>query len=636
MGREDYSKAYKLGKKDYQARMLRGELPTLQILDDIMPEKGAYSEMPLGLVQIPIDQIAGTKTAGRSNSFAGNFMPILQEDTEFAYKWSDLSNHHVEEGIRDPIKAYEYMNKFYVQEGNKRVSVMKYFGVVSIPGNVIRIVPKRTDEKENRIYYEFLDFYDVAPINYIWFSQEGCFAKLQEAVGKAPGETWSGEDLLKFSFIYTKFTSEYKARGGSRLRITPGDAFLSFITLYGYDSIEEKTTSDLKELILKSWEEFELLQEDQEIDLKMKPSQEKKTLLSKLLPLSSPKLKAAFIYEKTPGTSAWTYSHELGRLYLEQTFPDEVSTISYENGTQENADSLIEDAVSKGCNLIFTTSPTFVPASVKAAIAYPDIRVLSCSLNTSHRYIRTYYSRLHEAKFLMGAIAGAMAENSRLTYIADYPIYGSIANINAFALGAKMINPRAKVYLEWSTMKDVDIEKKITESGSSCISGKDMVIPEEGTRFFGIYHMEDGHPRNLAMPLCHWGKFYEQLIRTIMDGTWKYEDNPSSMNDINYWWGMSAGVIDVICSQHLPIGTKRLVELLKNTITSGEFNPFSGILYSQTGVVVNEPDRSLSPEEIMTMDWLAENVIGSIPKKEELTEQAAPVIKQQGVIKKEG
>lgn len=53
----------------------------------------------------------------------------------------------------------------------------------------------------------------------------------------------------------------------------------------------------------------------------------------------------------------------------------------------------------------------------------------------------------------MGAIAGAMAENGRLTYIADYPIYGSIANINAFALGAKMINPRAKVFLEWSTKK---------------------------------------------------------------------------------------------------------------------------------------------------------------------------------------
>ena len=42
-------------------------------------------------------------------------------------------------------------------------------------------------------------------------------------------------------------------------------------------------------------------------------------------------------------------------------------------------------------------------------------------------------------------------------------------------------------------------------------------------------------------------------------------------------------------------------------------------------------NSSFLPEEIMTMDWLAENVIGSIPKKEELKEQAEPVIKEQGV-----
>lgn len=636
MGREDYSKAFKLGKKDFQARMMRGEVPTLAVLDDIMPQKGSYHEVPLGLVQIPVDQIVGTKTVGRSSSFSGNFMPILREDSEFASKWSNLSTCHVEEGIRDPIKAYEYMNKFYVEEGNKRVSVMKFFGVVSIPGNVTRIVPRRTEEKENRIYYEFMDFYQYAPINYIWFSQEGSFAKLQEAVGKAPEEMWTEDELLKFSALYTRFCAEYKAKGGNKLKITPGDAFLSLITLYGYDVIDEMTTSDLKELMSKSWEEFALLQEEQEIDLKMKPNQEKKPLLSILHPLSSPKVKIAFIYEKTPGTSAWTYAHELGRLYLEQTFPDEITTVFYENGTQENVDSLIEDAVNAGCNLIFTTTPSFVQASVKAAIANKDVRIMNCSLNTSHRYIRTYYSRMHEAKFLMGAIAGAMAENNRLTYIADYPIYGSIANINAFALGAKMINPRAEVYLEWSKRKDVDMEERIREIGASCVSGMDMVIPEEGSRFFGIYHMEGGHPRNLAMPLYHWGKFYEQLLRTIMDGTWKYDDDPSSTKAINYWWGLSEGVIEIICSQCLPIGTKRLVELLRSTISSELFNPFSGILYSQTGVVSENPEFSMLPEEIMTMDWLAENVIGSIPKMEELKEQAEPVIKQQGVMKKEG
>ena len=61
MSLEDYNKAYKAGKKDYQARLLRGEQPTLKVLDDILPPRGSYSEVPLGLVQIPIEQIVGTK-----------------------------------------------------------------------------------------------------------------------------------------------------------------------------------------------------------------------------------------------------------------------------------------------------------------------------------------------------------------------------------------------------------------------------------------------------------------------------------------------------------------------------------------------------------------------------------------------
>ena len=41
MALEDYNKAYKLGKKDYQARMMRGMQPTLEVLDDILPAKGS-------------------------------------------------------------------------------------------------------------------------------------------------------------------------------------------------------------------------------------------------------------------------------------------------------------------------------------------------------------------------------------------------------------------------------------------------------------------------------------------------------------------------------------------------------------------------------------------------------------------
>lgn len=633
MSVEDYSKAYKMGRKDYQMRMLMGKQPTLDVLDDILPPKSSYSEMPLGLVQIPVNQIAGTRSAGRSNAFASNFMPIMSEKSEFAAKWIRLSISHEEEGIRDPVKAYEYMNRFYILEGNKRVSVLKYFGAVSIPGNVIRLIPKRTNEKENKIYYEFLDFYDATQINDIYFSQEGSFPALIECAGKKPGETWTDDEKMDLHSLYTRFCLEYEAAGGSKLPITEGDAFLSFISLYGYETLLEQSVQQLHELITSCWEEFELRSQGMGVELKMDPSTEKKNIISQLLPVNwaNKKLKVAFVYEKQPSTSAWTYAHELGRLHLEQTFPDEIVTVSYCDVTQENADQVLEQAIAENCDIIFTTTPPLAKASVRAATLHPKVRILNCSLGTSHRYIRTYYARMHEAKFLMGAIGGSLAENNLLAYVADYPIYGTIANINAFALGAKLVNPRARVKLVWKSLKDQNIYEKLARTNADCIAGQDMLLPDDASRCFGLYQMDGEYTRSLAMPLWHWGKFYEKLIRTVMDGTWKRDDDAGTGKAINYWWGMSSGMVDVVFSKNIPIGTKRLVELLKQSICTGAFSVFGGILYSQDGIVQDDPNRILTPDEIVTMDWLAENVIGTIPKEDRFDDRAKPVISQQGV-----
>lgn len=634
MNMSNYMKAYKSGKLDYQIRFLKGQKPTLSVLDDILPPNESLTMVNLGLVQIPLDRIVGTRYEGRSNAFASNFMPILNERSEFALKWEHLCQAHETEGIRDPIKVVEYMNKFYVEEGNKRVSVMKFFDAISIPSYVTRLIPPRTDEKENKIYYEFMDFYDVSNINYISFSKEGNFARLQNAVGKKPGELWNDDDKMIFSSAYTRFTAAYEAKGGNKLSITPGDAFLIFIELHGYNEVNNITTEEMKELISKTWEEFTMHEELDTVELKMDPTVEKASLfqIGKLLPSGKSKLKIAFIYEKTPESSAWTYSHELGRKHLENTFSNEITTIRYDHVTVDTIAEYLDKAIAEKCNIIFTTTPTFASASVKTAIANPNVRILNCSLNTSHRYIRTYYPRMHEAKFLIGAIAGAMAPNDKIAYIADYPILGNIANINAFALGAQMINPRAKVHLFWSTKKDINVSEELEKLYPDCTSGTDMVILNDPTRYFGLYQMdENDYPKNLAMPLCHWGKFYEKLLRTIMDGTWKYDD--TSNKAINYWWGMSSGIIDTICSKNLPVGTTRLINLIKETIYTGDFSPFTGTLYAQGGEIVegSHAGSDLSPEDIVKMDWLAENIVGSIPSVEELKESAIPVIAQQGL-----
>ncbi|MDO5539623.1 MAG: BMP family ABC transporter substrate-binding protein [Eubacteriales bacterium] len=634
MTSENYAKAVKMGKKEVALRTAKGEYPYLAVLDNIPEAANSVMEYPLGLVQIPTDQIAGTKTDGRSRAFAANFMPVLGENSEFAVKWAQLCESHLSEGIREPIKAYEYMNKFYVLEGNKRVSVLKFFGAVSIPGTVTRIVPSRTEKKENKIYYEFMDFYNLSEVNYVWFSQEGGFARLQRLVGKRPDEIWSEDDKLTFSSLFSRFSAVYKANGGDKLDITPGDAFLDFIEIYGYSELDDMTTAELKEKVTKSWKVFDTLADESSVEIQMKPSDMKKTLLQRLIPTSSPTLKIAFVHETAPEKSGWTYAHDLGRMHLEQEFKGQVETTPYhlESTDEKEQMRVIDRAVEDGNTIIFTTSPVMCHASIKAAIAYPNVKILNCSLLAGHGSIRTYSARMYEAKFLMGAIAGAMAENDRIGYMADYPIYGSVANVNAFALGAKLVNPRAKIYVEWTSKKYVDVYKGFWDNGVSYVSGRDIIIPDKslGSRHFGVFRLDEESPHNLAMPIWHWGKFYEKMIRSILAGTWKSEET-GKVKSVNYWWGMSSGVIDVICSHNLPVGTARLVSLLRKTICEESFNPFSGILYSQDGVIQEDEDTTLKPERIITMDWLAENIIGSIPKMADLEEKAKPVVLQQGV-----
>ena len=161
MAREDYQKALKKGERSYARYLSEGKYPYLQVLEELLSHTDVVAEEDLGICSIPSEMIVGTFTAGRRTAFAPNFMPLLDEESEFAAKWQALYNAHLEEGIHDPIKCYEFMNRYYVLEGNKRVSVLKFCGAPSVQGNVTRIIPKRTDEPENRLYFEFLAFYKM-------------------------------------------------------------------------------------------------------------------------------------------------------------------------------------------------------------------------------------------------------------------------------------------------------------------------------------------------------------------------------------------------------------------------------------------------------------------------------------------
>ena len=79
MSMTEYAKARKLAQKAYRQSIQEGKYPYLEVLDERLPFMKTAGESDLGLIEIPIDRIVGTKTAGRTKAFASNFMPLLDE-----------------------------------------------------------------------------------------------------------------------------------------------------------------------------------------------------------------------------------------------------------------------------------------------------------------------------------------------------------------------------------------------------------------------------------------------------------------------------------------------------------------------------------------------------------------------------
>ena len=631
----EYAKARKLALKAYRQDLEDRKNPYLQVLDEILPFTDTVGEADLGLVEIPISRIAGTKTSGRTKAFAGNFMPLLPETSEFADKWSSLYQSHLSEGIREPVIACEFMNNYYIIEGNKRVSVMKFSDAVSIPGYVTRIIPAPGDSPDLKIYYEYMDFYRVSGINTIYFSREGSFPKLCRLLGKDPQENWSREERQAFSSAFLRFGEIYREKGGGKLSITAGDGFLLYLGVYGWDGLLQKSMDQLRREIALLWPDLEAMGSGGTVRLVMQPAAPEKTsLIQKLIPPARPgRLKVGFVHYGTALTSDWTYAHDLGRLYLEDQMGTTLTTKVYDGiRTGDGSMAAIEQAVSEGCQIIFTTSPRFLNSSIRASIRYPEVKILNCSLNTYSGHLRTYYGRLYEAKFLVGMLAGILSGSGRIGYMADFPIFGTAASINAFALGVQMVDPEAKVYLSWSSLKGGGGEQTLKDAGVSLISGPDLLAPAHAPSPYGLYRTGEPGGISLASSIWHWGKFYHRILQTIVNGRWSRSLPVSDGDSINYWWGISSGIIDVICSKSIPARSRRLMELVKDQIVNGSFQIFSGALYDQEGILRSPGAAELSPAQIIHMDWLASNVVGRLPSPEELDTEAAQMMETQGIF----
>ncbi|KRQ88089.1 Purine-binding protein precursor [Caloramator mitchellensis] len=626
---EHYINARKLALREYAKNASQGQSGYLPSLEGILKNTEILSEINIGLIEIPLKKIVGTYTYLRSRSFSKNFMPILNIDTEFQKKWCNLCSAHMEEGIREPIKVYEYLNWYYVIEGNKRVSVLKYFDAYSFHAYVTRLIPKYDESNlDIKIYYKFMNFNKITGIFSIYFTKEESFDELLNILNDYNPQNTGFEDS-KYRFfeknIYMTFRRIYLSMGGQKIPLTTGDAFIEYCKLYGIpDNLNEEILSQrIKSLlpILNSLANIE------EVEVQTSPPEKAQNFLTTISTLVMPKknIKVAFINASSPDTSGWTYSHELGRQFIQDLYSEQILTQSFNNTPIDETTSYdaIKNIAARGFDVIFTTSPIFLHATIKCALEFPEIKFFNCSEYQPYINVGNYFGRTYEPRFLTGIIAGAITKTNIIGYVATSPTPEVISSINAFSLGARLVNPYVKVLVSWtnewySKVKNDDADDKIINAGADVVANITIDEYHPITMEYGVYSMlttidlDTKKPLNyVAAPIWRWGIFYEKIIDNIISGSAKSVSDilGSSNRLVNFWWGIDSGVLDIYYSKDfVPLDTQKLVEHMRKMIISNIYHPFTGPIIDMNGNIKVEKDDYASIEQLLNMDWFVENI----------------------------
>ena len=216
-----------------------------------------------------------------------------------------------------------------------------------------------------------------------------------------------------------------------------------------------------------------------------------------------------------------------------------------------------------------------------------------------------------------------MTKTNLVGYAATSPSYEVISCINAFALGAKMVNPYAEIKVAWtrdwnSHEQFTNADEKFIAQGVDIISNRNLTIPREVTKKYGVYSMlcsidpQTKQPSHyLAAPIWDWGAFYEKIIRSVLNDSLKTIADIFSNNSklVNFWWGMASGVLDIYYSKHhVPVETQKLIELMKNMIVNNVYHPFTGPVYDNKGNLKINKDETASHNQILNMNWFVDNV----------------------------
>ncbi|MGF6757569.1 BMP family ABC transporter substrate-binding protein [Paraburkholderia sp. GAS334] len=329
----------------------------------------------------------------------------------------------------------------------------------------------------------------------------------------------------------------------------------------------------------------------------------------------------AFVYLGNPGDAGWTYAHEQGVKAVEAQFGDKVKVTRVEN-VPESADSerVFRDLANKGNRIIVGSSFGFQDFQLKVAKDFPDTVFEHATGYKKAANFSTYDVRTYQSAYLAGLIAGYTTKTKTLGFVGSVPVPEVVRNINAFTLGARSVNPDAKVKVIWiNSWFDPGREKQAAETLIG--EGADVLIQntdstatmqtaeQKKVHAFGWDSDMKKFGPNAQLGACvsNWGVYYTHLVEQVQSGKW---------TNAPVWWGLKEKAIDLadINTDAVSPATQKAMAQKRDDIISGRFDPFTGPLKDQTGVIKVAAGKSLSDAELLRLNWFVQGVDGTVPK----------------------
>jgi basic membrane protein A len=330
--------------------------------------------------------------------------------------------------------------------------------------------------------------------------------------------------------------------------------------------------------------------------------------------------KVAWIYVGPHTDHGWSQAHDKGRLYVQKKLGSKVQTTFKENiavgaQLQQTVASLVND----GYKMIFGTSYGYFDKQLAAK--YPQVLFEQATGTDRAKNLSEYFGAAEDTVFLSGMAAGAATKKGNLGFVVAYPIPEVIRHANAFALGARLMRPGARVRLIWTnSWYDPGKEKKAAESlfnAGADVLGQNVDSPATG-QFAQSKHIPwvgyDSNAKSFAptswltASVYNWGPYYLRRVKAAMAGKWKS--------------GFYYGSIKDGFTKLAPYGpkvkakTKRAIARKLRAIVNGKFYEFTGPLYDQKGKLrvkkgVRMKVLKGGTNSLYGMNWLVKGVIGS-------------------------